>query len=64
VFSPETKAAIERAGLTPAQADVIRLKYERGFGQRAIALNLGISRDSVRDRLRAAEAKIAREMGE
>lgn len=62
-FSPDTRALIASV-CTPAQVDALRLKHEQGLGYRAIGLSLGISRDSARDRVRAAEAKLERAMRE
>jgi DNA-binding CsgD family transcriptional regulator len=45
--------------LTPKEREVVDL-YERGMSQRSIAIFLGLSRSTVRDRIPSAAAKIAR----
>lgn len=46
---------------TAAELDAWRL-VQRGMSQRAIALALGISRSSVRDRVESAARKVAEAM--
>lgn len=47
----------ERAGLTEKQREALDL-YDQGMGYKRIALKLGISRATVRERLDIARAKL------
>jgi len=51
---------IAREVCTPKQLEVLELRDKHGFGKRLIAMNLGLSTTTVRDRLDAADRKIRR----
>lgn len=57
-ISPAERKLLEQH-CTAKQIEAFRL-YRAGLGLRVIALALGVSREAVRDRLRAAELKLDR----
>lgn len=60
---PDLADLIDRAGLTPKQADAFMLSLN-GAGPHTIGRALGISREAARDRLRAARRRIAQALDE
>lgn len=51
--------AIAERELTPKQLEAARLVWRRGLSHRQAGHMLGITRHAIRDRLRAATARIA-----
>ena len=55
-ITPQERTLLERH-CTPKQIEAFRL-HRAGLGLRVIALALGVSREAVRDRIRAAETNL------